>query len=57
MTLLWGAEDLEAPYVVAERSAALLNDATLQRLDGVGHFVPQEAPDELVDAVTKALST
>ncbi len=57
VTLLWGADDLEAPFDVAERSADLLDGASLRRLDGVGHFVPQEAPEELVDAVAKALTT
>jgi pimeloyl-ACP methyl ester carboxylesterase len=56
VTLLWGENDLEAPYDVAERSAGLLDGASLRRLQGVGHFVPQEAPGELVDAVAKALA-
>lgn len=53
--LLWGAEDAEVPVSVAEASVALLPNATLEILPGVGHMVPLEAPDALRAAVAKAL--
>jgi pimeloyl-ACP methyl ester carboxylesterase len=53
--LLWGAEDAEVPVSVAEASVALLSNATLEILPGVGHMVPLEAPDALRSAVAKAL--
>jgi pimeloyl-ACP methyl ester carboxylesterase len=53
---VWGERDQEAPYEVATRAAALVaSPTTLRELSGVGHFVPLEAPDELVDAAEKAL--
>lgn len=54
--LLWGRNDEEVPLVVAERAAGLLGDrAHLQVLDGVGHHVPLEAPDELRRVIDSVL--
>lgn len=56
VTFLWGEGDREAPYEIATTAAALVKSpTTLRELAGVGHFVPLEAPGELVDAVVKAL--
>jgi pimeloyl-ACP methyl ester carboxylesterase len=53
---VWGERDEEAPYEVATRAAALVTSpTTLRQLSGVGHFVPLEAPKELVDAAEKEL--
>jgi pimeloyl-ACP methyl ester carboxylesterase len=53
--LLWGAEDHEVPVAVAETSLRLNRQAggsaELEVLEGVGHFVPTEAPD----AITRVL--
>ncbi len=53
--LLWGAEDHEVPVAVAETSLRLIRQAggsaELEVLEGVGHFVPTEAPD----AITRVL--
>jgi len=52
VTLLWGAEDREVPLDVATRARALVAPLpTLTTLPGVGHLVPTEAPDALVDVV------
>jgi len=53
--LLWGAEDREVPVSVAEAAEALLADATLEVIPGVGHMVPLQAPEELRRAVDEAL--
>ncbi|HEV7958153.1 MAG TPA: alpha/beta hydrolase [Acidimicrobiales bacterium] len=56
VAFIWGEGDREAPYEIATAAAALVNSpSTLLELTGVGHFVPLEAPGELVDAVVKAL--
>jgi pimeloyl-ACP methyl ester carboxylesterase len=56
VAFIWGGGDREAPYEIATTAAALVNGpTTLRELAGVGHFVPLEAPGELVDAVVKAL--
>lgn len=52
VTLLWGEEDREVPPDIARRVSALLTTPhTLQSLQGVGHLLPSEAPDELANAV------
>jgi pimeloyl-ACP methyl ester carboxylesterase len=53
--LLWGEEDREVPVSVAESASALLADATLEVLPGVGHLLPIEAPDALRAAIERAL--
>lgn len=54
---VWGEHDLEVPLDEAKRAALLLKgDHTLHVVTGAGHFVPLEAPGELVDAVERALA-
>ncbi|MGH3732362.1 MAG: alpha/beta fold hydrolase [Acidimicrobiales bacterium] len=56
ITFLWGESDLEAPVEVATRSAAMVKRSTkVQVLEGVGHFVPFEATDVLVDVTEELL--
>ncbi|MGC2486251.1 MAG: alpha/beta hydrolase [Acidimicrobiales bacterium] len=56
VTFLWGETDREAPPEVAERAADLVSSPTsVTVLSGVGHFVPLEATDALVDATMRAL--
>jgi pimeloyl-ACP methyl ester carboxylesterase len=52
VTLLWGEADREVPLDVATRASALLSTThTLQSLQGIGHLLPSEAPDELANVV------
>jgi haloalkane dehalogenase len=53
--LLWGAEDHFAPVAGAHRFQRELPDAELVVLDGVGHFVFDDAPREAADAVVDFL--
>lgn len=53
--LLWGENDTEVPLSVAEAAQALLDDASLEVLPGVGHFAHLEAPDALRNAIEKAM--
>jgi pimeloyl-ACP methyl ester carboxylesterase len=51
--LVWGTEDDQAPIAVAEAALAISARATLTRCPGVGHFVPQQAPDVLRAALER----
>jgi pimeloyl-ACP methyl ester carboxylesterase len=43
-----GGSSLTLPPERARRAAAMLRDGRLEVLPGVGHFVPMEAPDEVL---------
>jgi pimeloyl-ACP methyl ester carboxylesterase len=52
VTLLWGDGDREVPLDVATRAMALLaTTPALTVLPGIGHLLPTEAPDALVNVV------
>jgi len=52
--LLWGEDDTDVPLSVAEAAQALIADADLEVLSGVGHFVPLQAPDAVREAIVRA---
>jgi pimeloyl-ACP methyl ester carboxylesterase len=49
--LVWGENDTAAPVESARKAAATLANGHLTVLDGVGHMVPLERPDELRKAI------
>lgn len=51
--LIWGADDHEAPLAGAEAAQASCRQPHLVALAGVGHFVPRDRPDALVDALLR----
>ena len=53
--VLWGEEDPVIPVAWADRIPEFFPKSTVRRLAGVGHFVPFEAPDEVVGAVREVL--
>jgi len=55
--LLWGADDTEVPPEVAHRAATLLGsgDVAVDVLEGVGHFLPLEAPAALRSVIDRML--
>lgn len=56
VSFVWGEHDVEVPYAVATRAASLVkSQTTMTVLDGVGHLLPLEVPEALVDAVVVAL--
>jgi pimeloyl-ACP methyl ester carboxylesterase len=57
VALVWGGEDREVPPQVARRAAEMISsEHSLRFLEGVGHLVPTEAPEELALAVERALA-
>lgn len=55
VTLMWGDQDTEAPLEIAQLAEKVLPDATLVVLQGIGHMVPQEAPEQLRALVEERL--
>lgn len=53
--LLWGGDDPFAPVAGAHRFAREIPDAELDVLDGVGHFAPEDAPEDYAAAVVRFL--
>jgi pimeloyl-ACP methyl ester carboxylesterase len=53
--VVWGPADPIAVSAMAERLVAVRPDATLQWIDGAGHYPQLEAPDAYVAAVLRAL--
>ena len=54
---VWGELDTEVPLDVAKGAALLLQGGhSVRVVPGVGHLVPVEAPDELVDAAERVLA-
>jgi len=49
--VLWGDCDPFFPVTQAERTAALVDGAAVVRLPGAGHFLPEERPVELAEAI------
>jgi pimeloyl-ACP methyl ester carboxylesterase len=53
--VLWGEEDPVIPVDWSDRIPEFFPKSTLRRLPGVGHFVPFEAPDEVVGAIREVV--
>jgi pimeloyl-ACP methyl ester carboxylesterase len=51
--LVWGEDDDVAPIAIAEHAVEVGQNATLIAVPGVGHFVPQQAPAALRQAVVR----
>jgi pimeloyl-ACP methyl ester carboxylesterase len=47
--VVWGGEDQFQPVEVGHRLAGALVDARLEVVTGAGHFLPEDAPEELVE--------
>jgi pimeloyl-ACP methyl ester carboxylesterase len=54
--LVWGAEDRVVPPSAGRRYAELLPNARLEVIDGAGHFLDLEQPDELARLVAEFVS-
>jgi pimeloyl-ACP methyl ester carboxylesterase len=56
-TVLWPTQDPLFPPAWSDRLQEFFADAELVVLDGVGHFVPLQAPGEVADAIRAATGT
>jgi len=54
-TVLWPEHDPLFPQAWSDRIDEFFADAELRRLDGVGHFVPVEAPEAMAGAIRDRL--
>ena len=54
-TVLWGDADPVLPSAWADRIPEFFPTSTVRILPGVGHFVPFEAPDDVADALRRAM--
>ncbi|MBV6522230.1 MAG: Haloalkane dehalogenase [Gemmatimonadaceae bacterium] len=50
-SVVWGAEDPFLPGTIAQRLARSIPCATLDYIPDVSHFVPEEAPERLAQAI------
>lgn len=55
-SLIWGAEDRWLPVDTAERLAARLGGAPVTTVKNAGHFITEDAPAAVVDALRTALA-
>lgn len=55
-SVLWGESDPVIPVSWSDRLGDTFADFTLRTLPGVGHFVPWEAPDDVIEAISGVLS-
>jgi pimeloyl-ACP methyl ester carboxylesterase len=56
-TVLWPEHDPLFPVAWSDRLDAFFADVELHVLDGVGHFVPLEAPAAVAEAITRRLGS
>ena len=54
-TIVWGAEDPFLPVALGRRLAAAIPHATLEVIEGARHFLPEEAPRQVADALAELL--
>ncbi len=55
--VIWGAEDAVLPTAIAERFIALIPGATgPEVIPGAGHFLQEDAPDEVAAAIVRSLT-
>jgi pimeloyl-ACP methyl ester carboxylesterase len=49
--LIWGANDAETPLSDGQRLAKLIPDSKLEIINGAGHFIHQEKPEEVANII------
>lgn len=56
VALAWGRDDRFYPASLGQRLAAAVPGATLELIDGAGHFTPEDAPDRVRAVITSLLA-
>ncbi|ALR23097.1 alpha/beta fold hydrolase [Sphingobium baderi] len=54
--IIWGAKDVFQPIELGIRLAAALTNGRFERIDQAGHFLPEDAPDELAALILPFLA-
>jgi pimeloyl-ACP methyl ester carboxylesterase len=54
--VVWGAQDPFLPPALGRRLADAIPGATLEVLPGMRHFVPEDAPRQVADALAALLA-
>lgn len=54
--ILWGDQDIAYGEGACDRLGALLPNAAIVRLPGVGNYVPEEAPEQCIRHITRFLA-
>lgn len=49
--VVWGTKGSVLPLGAGAKTAALIDDPELVLLDGVGHFLPEQRPEEVAQAI------
>lgn len=52
-TLVWGTKDPFFPLAQARKTAGLMAASELVVIDGAGHFLPEQRPDRVADAIRR----
>lgn len=55
--VVWGAQDPVLPVELTSSMHEHVSDLTVKTLEGVGHFVPEEAPKVLADRITTFIAS
>jgi pimeloyl-ACP methyl ester carboxylesterase len=56
VSVVWGSDDPLLPVSMGRRLAAAIAGASLEIIDGARHFLPEEAPRQVADAVGRLLN-
>ena len=51
--IVWGDKDLAFKKRELDRWRGIFPQATVRILEGAGHFIQEDAPEEIVEAITK----
>ena len=54
--MVWGVKDTALSKEVASASASYYSDFTLRFIEGIGHWVQMEAPEETIKCMKEFLS-
>lgn len=57
VAVIWGDKDKYFPFEIGLELAKIIPKCNVTRIEGAGHFSPEERPDEVADAIVKLLNS